>query len=124
MRGNWWTYKATYKLLLLTTQHTAADQNKGGNSLSDRSMGAEQIIQRKKERAMAVIGTEERLRIARVRNAIEIIANMGRKLEPSLIMDIYTASLKLGASPKFMLHPHGLKTLQQLCLALTKDSNE
>lgn len=54
---------------------------------------------------------DERLRIARVRSSIAVLASRSRSVCPQSISQLYERSLELGLGPKDMLDPRTIDAL-------------
>ncbi|GBG33635.1 Exosome complex component RRP4 [Hondaea fermentalgiana] len=87
----------------------AAQQDRA--AVLERSRMTELMEQDKRKHAERVIDVESRQAVARVRNAIVLLANNDLLVSPQATMAIYDLSLRLDISPMAMLAPDVARTL-------------
>ena len=77
----------------------------GAEGSAERARMTEQVIKQQRHNATRTVGPEGRERVARVRNAVVLLASAGRMVHPAPIMAIYNRSVALGCDPRAMLVP-------------------
>lgn len=85
----------------------------GGAALvADASAGiAEAVEQRKRYAASRLIGTEGRLKLARVYQSVAVLRGAEGVIEPDAIMEVYGAAERAGMAPGEMTHPDNVAAL-------------
>eukprot|EP00512_Aurantiochytrium_limacinum_P005669 CAMPEP_0171516514 /NCGR_PEP_ID=MMETSP0959-20130129/4082_1 /TAXON_ID=87120 /ORGANISM="Aurantiochytrium limacinum, Strain ATCCMYA-1381" /LENGTH=373 /DNA_ID=CAMNT_0012055239 /DNA_START=43 /DNA_END=1164 /DNA_ORIENTATION=+ len=87
------------------------DAEKERAAMLDRSRMTELMEEDKRKHAQTTVDAASRVVMARVRNAITLLANNDLLIYPQAVMAVYDMSLRLEIAPKSMLAPDVAKTL-------------
>jgi exosome complex component RRP4 len=71
---------------------------------SDGQLKTETLTLLRQKHCDVEVSVEERMRIARVRNAVEMLHIVFRYIDEKIVMSVYEESLRLGLSVEEMLH--------------------
>lgn len=102
----------------ITETPSEFEESYGVESLASTALGGQDVKPKRVQ-----VTEEGRERVARVRNCIQVLANMFIAIYPATILDVYLASVSLGLSAKNILNPEVAQQVTQTALERKQAAN-